>query len=208
MNALAQFGTLPVDFSTLASAFPNLRSPGEKIAALEKQGRVIRLKKGLFVVTPEDGQPPLSAELIANHLLGPSYVSLETALAFHGIIPEAVRVTRSVCLKRGREFATPLGHFDYTRVAPDYFPIGIRRHDAGGGQAFLIASPEKALCDMLVATSNLRLQSANAARAYFEENLRVDFSAIEHPDVGIVRACAAAGSKQNSLRQLAKILPT
>ena len=208
MNALAQFDILPVDFSTLVSAFPSLRSPGEKVAALEKQGRVIRLKKGLFVVTPEEGEPPLSMELIANHLLGPSYVSLETALAFHGLIPEAVRVTRSVCLKRGREFATPLGHFNYTRVPADYFSIGIRRHDAGGGLTFLIASPEKALCDMIVVTSNLRLQSARAAQTYFAENLRVDFSAIERFDAGVVRACAAVGPKQNSLLQLAKIIPT
>jgi hypothetical protein len=202
MKPIEKFGILPVDFSTVTSVLEGYRSPKDKVSALEKQGTLIRLKKGLFVVAPAEGGPPLSRELIANHLLGPSYVSCESALAFHGLIPEAVHVTRSMCLKRSREFQTPLGLFDYTHVAPDYFPIGIRRHDAGGGLTFWLASPEKAICDLIVSAPLLRLQSPKAAREYLEENLRIDLSGIEHFDAEIVRQSAAVGKKRDGLFQL------
>lgn len=208
MNPLAQFGAVPVDFATVTSTLDGYRSPKDKVSALEKSGQLIRLKKGVFVVSPEADGYPLSRELIANHLLGPSYVSLETALAFYGLIPEAVRATRSMTLKRARSFQTPLGFFDYTRLPPDYFSIGIRRHTAAAGVSFLLASPEKALCDMVFATSNLRFQSVGAARVYFEENLRIDFDTDEPFDTSIVRQCAATGHKKTTLLYAADFLET
>jgi hypothetical protein len=201
-NPIANFGILPVDFSIVSNVLDGYRSPKDKVSALEKRGTLLRLKKGLFVAAPEKDGPPLSLGLIANHLLGPSYVSRESALAIHGLIPEAVHVTRSMCLKRSHEFRTPLGLFDYTRVTPDYFSIGIRQHDAGGGLTYWLASPEKAICDMIVSAPRLRLQSSKAVREYLEEDLRIDLSEIEHFDTGVVRECAAVGKKKNDLLQL------
>jgi len=216
MNPLSQFGIVPVDFATVSDALGHYRSPRDKVSALERDGQLIRLKKGAFVVSPQIAGAPLSPELIANHLCGPSYVSLETALAFYGLIPESVHATRSMTLKRARSFKTPLGLFDYTRVPLSYFPIGVRRHTTGdvgkatgnvaAGVSFLIASPEKALCDMVFATSNLRLQSAGAARTYFEENLRVDFDVLDKIDVNVVRQCAATGAKKHLLLHVAEFL--
>jgi hypothetical protein len=137
-------------------------------------------------------------------LYGPSYVSLESALAFYGLIPERVYAVRSVTFKRAKHFSTPLGYFDYVTVPQDYFPNGIHLEVIDKEYAFLIASPEKTLCDMIVLTRNLRIQSVKSMLTYLEEDLRIDFSAIKTFDKEIIRQCINNGKKQTELIQLLK----
>jgi hypothetical protein len=72
--------------------------------------------------------------------------------------------------------------------------------------AWLIASPEKALCDMVVSTAGLRLQSVKAVREHLEEDLRIDFTAISKIDTEIVKQCIDTGIKRTELTQLFKFL--
>jgi len=205
-NPLAQFGIIPTGFGALADVFHDYKSPKNKIASLENAGALIRLKKGAYLVSGSIHGRVFSRELVANHLYGPSYVSLETALAHHGLIPERVHVIRSMTTRRGRKFTTPLGDFDYVSAPADYYAIGIGQHIVENQYACLIASPEKAVCDMIVATRGLRLQSPKAARAWLEENLRIDFEAFANFDAGIIRQCAARGKKKTGLLHLCNLL--
>ena len=109
MNVLEQFGIVPIDFATLEAVLSEYRYPGDKVSKMEKNGELIRLKKGVFVVSPNIHRMTISRELIANHLYGPSYISFENALSFYKLIPERVHITRSMTLKRARKFSTPLG---------------------------------------------------------------------------------------------------
>jgi len=206
MTVLEQFGVIPIDYATLLSVFAHYKSPKDKIAALVKSGALIRLKKGLFVVAPKIHKRPLSKQLIANHLYGISYLSLESALSFYGLIPERVHSTRSITLKRSKQFSTPIGIFDYVTVPNEYFSIGIRQELTVNQYAFLIASPEKAICDIIVATPGLRLQSVKAIQIYLEKDLRIDFSNAETYDVEIIKKCIEAGRKKTELKQLCKFL--
>lgn len=206
MKALKQFGNIPIGTPALTSVLGGYKSPNDKISAMERAGDIIRLKKGLFVVSPEVSGQRISRELVANHLYGPSYVSLESALSFYGLIPERVYAVRSVTARLSKKYATPLGHYNYTTVPEDYFPIGIRQEIVSNQYAFLIATPEKALCDMIATTRNLRLRNVNAMREYIEENLRIDLSSIESFDKDIIRKCIAAGRKEMELTQLLKLL--
>jgi predicted transcriptional regulator of viral defense system len=142
--------------------------------------------------------------LIANHLYGPSYVSFETALAFYGLIPEKVFAVRSATFKRTKRFENAVGNFEYITVPPAYYSIGISQQTVENEYTYLLATPEKALCDLILATPNLRLQSAKAMRAYLEEDLRIDFSTVEHWNTEIVRQCVEAGRKQRELKLLLK----
>ncbi len=105
MKALDQFGIIPIDSATLTTALNGYKSPNDKISSMEKSGDLIRLKKGLFVVSPEISNQNISRELAANHLYGPSYVSLESALSFYGLIPEKVYAVRSVTTRLSKEFS-------------------------------------------------------------------------------------------------------
>lgn len=127
MINLDQFRNTPVDYATLVTLLRDYRFPKDKIAAMEKQQQLIRIKKGLFVVAQQEGTSPISRELIANHLYGPSYVSLESALSYHNLIPERVYRVRSVTMKRFKMYDTPLGVFEYRTVSPEYFSIGIQQ---------------------------------------------------------------------------------
>lgn len=205
MDVLKQFGSVPVDYSVLRSIFSDYKVPRNKIFRLEEEGKLIRLKKGMYVVSPDVSGQLLSVELIANHLYGPSYVSMESALRHYGLIPEQVYTVRSMATNRSKEFKNQVATFQYITVPEDYYPIGIRQETADK-YTFLIASPEKALCDMIASTQGLYLQSVKAVASYLEDGLRFDMTAIQGMDTSIVEQCMATGKKKNALKLLLKLM--
>lgn len=112
-----------------------------------KQGLLIRLKPGLYCF-PEYKSRSRYELCIANKLYRPSYVSLHTALAFYGIIPEAVLQVTSVTTLKTAVFNNTFGHFSYQTVHTDFL-FGYVPEPLTEGGNFLIAEPEKALADLL-----------------------------------------------------------
>lgn len=189
MDRFESFGIIPISYFALRSIFRNYKSPKDKIAALEKKGDIIRLKKGLYVISSKWHDKTFSKGLIANHLYGPSYVTSDWALNYYGIIPERVYTVQSGTLKRSRKYETQFGSYDYFHLSDDYFKIGIRQEIEQVNYSFLIASPEKALCDKIISVKRLRLQSLKAVKEYIEEDLRCDFSVLPSIDLEIIRSC-------------------
>lgn len=206
MKELLRFGIVPIEFDVLVAMLSNYHSPKDKISLLEKSGSLIRLKKGLYVVSSELSQQKLSRELVANHLCSPSYVSLESALSFYGLIPEKVYSVRSVTTKRAKQFATVLGNFEYLTIPEAYYAIGVRQEIVNNEYAFLIATPEKAIADMILTTRNFRIQSVKAMKAFLEDDLRIDLSVIKTYNSEIIRNCMEAGLKKMELSFLLKLL--
>ena len=204
-NPLATFGNIPVQVGTLSANFADLSAPAEKIRALERDGQLIRLKRGLYVASREASGKPIDVCLCANHIYGPSYVSLQWALRWYGLIPEQVFTVTSVATKRSRTFRNELGTFTYHQTTADYFPIGIRSMEENSINC-LMATPEKALCDTILHDSYLPPQSVKGLAEYLEEDLRFDMDALTDFDIRIVEACAGLGRKQNILNNLIKII--
>ncbi len=203
MNKLSEIGNIPIDFAVLESMYPDYRSVHNKISGLEKSGKIIRLKKGLYVVSPEVSGKLLSTELIANHIYGPSYISMESALRYYGLIPETVYSIRSMTTKHSRDFKNRLGTFEYIQCPRTYFTIGIKQK-INDLTAFLIATPEKALCDLIVYTPHLNLRYQREILIYLEENLRFDMEAFHKMNIEIFEQCAEAGKKKNTILNLIK----
>ena len=206
MSNLRPYGILPISYDTLAEPLVEYNAPRDRVSRMQRQGQLIRLKRGVFVVSPDISQQELSLELIANHLYGPSYISMESALRFHGLIPERVFTTSSITLKRARSFDTPLGRFEYLTMPANYYPIGITQEMIGDSYTFLIATPEKALSDLIITTSGLRVQSGRAMREYLEEDLRLDFDEVESWDISIIAQCIEHGRKRRELNFLLEVL--
>ena len=120
MELLQKIGAVPFDINVLQSAYPGCRQITDKARRLEVEGCIIRLKKGLYVAGANGGE--LSRELVANHLYGPSYVSMSWALRWYGLIPERVDLIQSVTTKHSRDFSNALGTFHYQNCAANYFP--------------------------------------------------------------------------------------
>ena len=206
MNYLDQFRGIPFTFSALADQIPTYKSPEDKISKLVKSKALIRLKKGLFVVSPELSKQPISKELIANHLYGPSYISFETALSYYGLIPERVYITKSAIAKRSKIYHTPLGDFEYITVPKNYLQYGINQIVNDDKYVFLIASPEKALCDLIISKAGIRLQSVKAIRNYLINDLRIDLNVIPKWDLEIITNCQLHGLKKTELLLLKTFL--
>lgn len=204
-NPLIQFAGVPVSGAEIKACFPGLSSPEKKIQALEKSGEIIRLKRNLFIVNPELAGKETDTRLCANHLYGPSYVSLQWALRYYGLIPEQVFMMTSVTTKRSRSFKTPVGTFSYMQVPYGYFPVGIGSMEENGFH-FLMASPEKALCDTILQDSFVPHQSVKALAAYLEEDLRLDMEMLQEFDVRIIRECLETGRKVQIFTNLIKII--
>ncbi|MEO7983163.1 MAG: hypothetical protein ABI688_03670, partial [Bacteroidota bacterium] len=92
------------------------RWPHNKIRELEKQGMLAPLKRGLYITGPALKLPRPSAFLMANHIYGPSYVSMEAALSHWGLIPEKVVNISSMTTKLTKNFLTTAGLFSYTKI--------------------------------------------------------------------------------------------
>jgi hypothetical protein len=206
MDELAEISQIPIETAVLYNFYPNLKSPKDRVRRAEAAGELIRLKKGLYIVSPVVSKINISAELIANHLHGPSYVSFESALSYYGLIPERVFTVKSATAKRRKIYETPVGVFEYISISPGYFPIGLQTIIVKDSFAFVIASPEKALCDLIISTSRLRFQSQKAVKRYLNEDIRVDFGIAKNWNADIITQCIQHSYKKTELTFLLNYL--
>lgn len=205
-NPLIQFGNTPMDFAAVASLFPNYKCKHNKVSSLEKRGDLIRLKQGLYVNHPDVSQKPLSLFLIGNNLYGPSYISLQSALRYYGLIPEQVFTICSMTTKPSHIFRNSLATFEYVHTNSQVFPIGVREETFADGTSVLMASPEKALCDLIADISHLNLRYRKEILVWLEEDIRFDMDELFHFDTGILREYAKVGKKKTMINQLINII--
>lgn len=207
MNAgiIKSLQNTPISGASLVDMLGNYADPAKKLSCLERSGEIIRLKRGLYVIDGSDFGFPPSMPICSNHIYGPSYVSLQWALSHYGLIPERVHAMTAVTVKRSREFSNKLGRFTYTQMSDDYFHIGIRSENSDGA-AFLIATPEKALCDTIISDPYVPNLSVIALRRYLEEDLRLDMDELTEFRTEIISECAECGRKKSTLLNLIKII--
>ena len=204
-HTLEQLANVPFGADVLKSLLRNTKVPNKKLSYLEKQGKIIRLKRGMYLVAPAVSRKSVSIPLVANHWYGPSYVSCHSPLRYWGLIPECVYITRSVTLKRARSFVNQIGQFDYYHAGEDYYPIGIQCVTIDE-RTCLMASPEKALCDLIVTTPYLNLRYKQELLQFLEEDLRLDMEEFSKMNVSIFKLCANVSKKQVMIKNIVKLL--
>ena len=170
------------DYNLLLHVLRDYKKPRDKIRGLLRNEDIIRVKKGLYVLGKEYNKP-YNKFILANLIYGPSYITAQTALAFWNMIPERVELIISMTAKRKKQFETPVGRFSYLYCPQKVFNIGIQLEDAGDQKQFLIASPEKALCDMTAMQTHI---SSKKAMKEFLELMRLDFSVSKKPDLSLL----------------------
>jgi predicted transcriptional regulator of viral defense system len=163
------------DYQTLMGCLRDYARPRGKISALLKQGAIIRVKKGLYIFGEPYRRRPYSREILANLIYGPSYLSLDFALEYYGLIPERVEALTSVTTGRSCRFFTPVGLFTYRSIPLKAFRTGM---DIGDGRAFLMATPEKALADKIQDSRGSGIETQRELHAYLEDNLRMESAAL------------------------------
>ena len=166
------------DYQTLMDSVQGYARPRMKISALLAKGSIVRVKKGLYILGESLRRRPFCRELLANLIYGPSYVSLEYALHYHGLIPERAEVVTSVTCGRSRSFDTPVGPFSYRMIPMEAFRTGMDLVELDDGRSFLIATPEKALADRMVAERGAAITTMRELSSYLLTDLRIDKPAL------------------------------
>jgi len=145
---------------------------GQQLARWTKAGKLIQLRRGLYALAGAYRKAEPHPFLVANQLRQPSYVSLQSALAYYGMIPEYVPIVTSMTTQRPGLVETPLGSFLYKHLKPSFFK-GFRLLEVEAGQQFLLASPEKSLLDLVYLTPGADNQE------YLRELRLGNFSALD-----------------------------
>ncbi|MEO8768460.1 MAG: hypothetical protein ABI402_00175 [Ferruginibacter sp.] len=171
-----------------------------------KKAELVLVKRGVYLPGPGLNIAKPESFLLANHLLGPSYISLDTALSHWGLIPERVYEISSVTIQSSKMYKTPIGRFSYTHIPLPYYSYGIQRKELTKKQMVLIATPEKALCDKIITTSGLLLRSSKQVRELLIDDLRIEKEALRNLNNKEMSKWIIGAPKKASLSILIKTL--
>jgi len=166
-----------IDYPSLMSFLGGYyEAPARKLQELLKSGFLIRLKKGFYVLNPEKASRPFRPLAVANLLYGPSYLSLEFAMAHYGLIPERAEEFTSVTSAKSKIYKTAVGTFSYHHLSLDLYPLLTLSETLEGGGNYMIATPEKAVFDFLtLKTKDSEFKTPSELKDYLKEDLRLDW---------------------------------
>lgn len=205
-TALRELSSQPLTHQLLAGLLKDYRRPNDKILSLKADGLIEPVKKGLYIAGRSLGSERPESALLANHILGPSYLSMESALAHYGLIPEKVFSVTSMTTKASRKFQTNIGLYTYTNLPLPYYAFGLATVSLSKDQQAIIAIPEKALCDKIATTAGITLRSQSSARDYVFGNLRMEEEDLAKFDLNAMLSWLENAPKRESLEMLIKMI--
>ena len=206
MELLSDFNEQPITKQLILSALKNYKRPYDKINELVKQGDLTPVKRGIYIAGSKAGIKRPEPFLLANHLTGPSYISMESALSYWGLIPEKVFEITSVTTQKSIVYKTKVGRYRYVKVPLPYYAFGLRRVELTPRQHIMIATAEKALCDKITTTSRLFLRSTKQAKDFLIDDLRIDRDDLRKLDIAQMEIWLKHIPKRNSIAMLIKTL--
>ncbi|MBT3272512.1 MAG: hypothetical protein HN368_05115 [Spirochaetales bacterium] len=145
---------MPVGLFRTGQILAGQRSPADVRRQLDrwvKSGHLLQLRRSVYMLNKPYMESAAHPFAIANAMKKASYVSLHSALAHYGMIPEYVPVTTSITTGRPEEVETSVGRFQFRHVAPRLF-FGFKEIEISTGQHALLATPQKAVVDLLYLT--------------------------------------------------------
>ena len=114
---------------------------------MEQYKLLERLIKGKYILSDSNTSDFEKAGII----LSPSYISLESALTFYGVLPQFTYSITSVTTQKSRKYEINAKEYEYTKINLNFFSDYIKKDN------YLIATPEKALIDLIyLASKKLR----------------------------------------------------
>jgi hypothetical protein len=199
---LLKYSDQPISTQILLGLLKEYSRPYDKIMELVHKGILHQLRRGLYItgslVSPKTPEP----FLIANHLYGPSYISLDSAMFYWGLIPERVFEISSVTSKKSKRFMTQNVAYSFIHLPIAYYSIGIRSVSLTETQRVLIASSEKSLCDKVITMSGVNLRSKRQAMVFLLEDLRIEKEKLSELNTQEMKNWLPACPKSKSIQVL------
>lgn len=183
----------------LKEKFAGYADPAGKIMRLTQDGKLFPLVRGVYET---DASVP--GEVFASVIYGPSYLSFEYALAYYGLIPEAVVTYTSATFgkKKAKCYENAFGRYTYRDVPDAAYPFGVRLTERDG-YAYRLATPEKALCDQLWAADPVH--GVKELSCLLFEDMRIDEGEFAKLDRGAL-ADLCGRYRANNMKYLAKLI--
>jgi hypothetical protein len=206
LEAIRGYEEQPITKQILLGLLSDYTRPYDKINELVKQHVLQPIKRGVYVTGSRINVNRPEPLLLANHLLGPSYVSLETALSHWGLIPEKVHEVSSATTQSTKTYDTIVGRFSYTHLPLPYYSFGIQQLELTKKQRVLIATPEKALCDKIVTSSGILLRSSKQVMELLIDDLRIEKDRLRNLNTKRMSGWIKDAPKKSSLEILIKTL--
>lgn len=206
LRLLKPLKAIPFTHSTLSSILSDYKNPNDKIRQMVKNGDIIRIKQGLYVSNEIYHGKKVSDGVLANLIYGPSYVSMDYALSFYRLIPERVYEVTSVTTKMVKNYNTPFKRFTYIKSPKCLYQIGMTLQQSSDNTNYMMATLEKALCDKILFTQNLKITSIKGMIEYLEYDLRINLDDLEDFDINIADRCLQCGYKIKQLKFLYKAI--
>lgn len=175
----------------LLEKYSNYSNAYNKIQRDCKNGKLVKLMRGLY-----EDNPSVSPHLCSGYIYGPSYISFDYVLSQSGLIPEYVPNITCATFRKNKikQYDTPLGSFIYRDISPEVFPLAtIARIE--DGYSYIIATPEKALCDKLYSIP--QVSSVSAFEELMFDDLRIDKDELSKLDWEIIKSIAPKYNKRN-----------
>jgi len=172
-------GDEPVfDTGLLLAGSVDSKDVRRQLSRWTKAGHLYQVRRGLYALAPPFQKVKPHPFLVANRMMHGSYISLQSALGYYGLIPELVPVTTSVTTGRPNQWQTPLGVYTFQHIKTEWF-VGYRLIDLGSNQQAFVATPEKALLDLV------HLQPGGDSAEYLQELRlqdmeRLDLEELQH----------------------------
>lgn len=181
------------DVTVIGNLFPDQTEGARKLLVYRavQAGEILRLKPGLYITAPAFRKESPHPFVLSSMLHFPSHVSLESALAYHGLIPEAVFSVSCVSSSRGRYYNTPEGSFSFYRVSCTRPLAGVRAMRMGKNGWAFIAEPLRAIADMVFVHKQVSRQRdgigylLDSLRIEYDDLVSLDFSSLDEIMEGI-----------------------
>jgi hypothetical protein len=180
---IQKYAQQPLPTELLLEMLKGYRRPYDKITDLMQKGYLVQIRRGLYLPSELLSIQRPEPFLIANHVYGPSYVSLDAALFYWGMIPERVYEITSVTNRLAKTFSTKVGVFSYVHIPTSFFSFGMQQLVLTDRQTVLIASKEKAILDKIITSSGLQLRSKKQVLSYLVEDLRIEKDSLRNLNI-------------------------
>lgn len=180
------------DESVVRNLFPDSTSGGRKLLvhrAIEKE-EVVRLKPGFYCLAPTYRKSNPHPFIIAAALHSPSHVSMESALAHYGLIPEAVFQVCSVTTQRSRTFKTPMGTFVFSRIPSKNPMAGVESVKVDANAWAFVASPLRAIADLVYLRKEINWEKDGLR--FLTDSLRIEEDDVRQLDPGCLNEVCAS----------------
>ncbi len=198
---------IPLTNPVLRNEFADYARPNDKISYMMKKGEIISLTKGHYLMMNAVQNNKYINYQIANVVYGPSYISRYSALTFYGLLAETTSRVESITNKRSKIIENELGIFEYSKtINTTVFSLGIKSIKLNEVVSILIASPEKAICDIIWTTSNLVLKNVDDLVYFLEEDIRMDIEELKNANQNIIKSCIEFGKKKKEIQLLLELI--